>query len=428
MSNSVEKLTSNKVKITFDIEASEFDAAMQKAYLKVRGRINVPGFRKGKAPRKVIENMYGEGVLYDDAFDGMFPDIYTAAIEENDIQAVDRPEVDIQQIGSGQNLQFTCEVFVRPEVTLGEYKGLKVVKETAIVTDEQVDEQVQQACAKQAREIEVDDRAVENGDIVNIDYAGTVDGVAFEGGTAAGQALTIGSGMFIPGFEEQVVGMCVIEEKDITVKFPEEYHAADLAGKDAVFHVKVNAIKVTETPEADDEFAKEVSEFDTLDEYKADIRAKLEDEANKKAEVAFENAVVDAAIANATIEVPQAMIDSQVDNMLRDFQMRLSYQGLKFEDFVKYTGQTMEQIRDQYKDEAERRVKGELVLEAIKIAEDVQSTDEEADEEIAKYADQIKKNIDEVKSTLSDADKEYFKDSVVMRKTIDLLKDSAISE
>ena len=425
MSTTVEKMTSNKVKLTFEVDGATFEAAVQKAYVKNRGRINVPGFRKGKAPRKVIENLYGEGVFYDDAFEDIFPDVYRAAIDEHKLQPVDRPSVDIQEIGAGKNLVFTAEVFVRPDVTLGQYKGLEVKKDVHEVTDEEVDAQVNQAREKQAREIDVDDRAVENGDIVNLNYAGTVNGVAFEGGTAENQTLTIGSGMFIPGFEEQMIGMCICEERDLSVKFPEEYHAAELAGKDAVFHVKVNSIKTRELPEADDEFAKDVSEFDTLADYKADIRAKLQKEADDRAEVAFENAIVDAAVANATLDVPEAMIESQIDNMLQDFKMRLAYQGLKFEDFIKYTGQTEEAVRAQYKEEAERRVKGELVLEAIKNAEGIEASEEEIDAEIAKYAEQIKRDVEEVKKDLAAADKSYFADSVTVRKTIDLLKETA---
>ncbi|HIQ71008.1 MAG TPA: trigger factor [Candidatus Onthenecus intestinigallinarum] len=425
MTISVEKLSSNKVKISFDIEAEKFEEAMQKSYLKNRGRVNVPGFRKGKAPRKLIENMYGEGVFYDDAFEALFPEAYDKAVEENALEPVDRPNVDIQQIGSGKNLQFTAEVFVRPDVTLGEYKGLKVERHEHPVTDEQVDAQVEQARQRAAREISVEDRAVQDDDIVNLDYAGTVDGVAFEGGAAKGQRLTIGSGQFIPGFEEQMVGMQIGEEKDLSVKFPEEYHAKELAGKDAVFHVKVNSITVRELPALDDDFAKDVSEFDTLDAYKQDIRAKLEAESKEHCDAEFENALVDAAVANATLDVPGAMIERQIDGMLRDFQMRLAYQGMRLEDFMKYTGQGIEELRTQYREQADKRVRAELVLQAIKKAEGIEATDEEVEAEIAKFAEEGKKTVEEFKASLKPEDIDYLKDSIGIRKTVDMLKAAA---
>lgn len=425
MTISVEKLSSNKVKISFDIEAEKFEEAMQKSYLKNRGRVNVPGFRKGKAPRKLIENMYGEGVFYDDAFEALFPEAYDKAVEENALEPVDRPNVDIQQIGSGKNLQFTAEVFVRPDVTLGEYKGLKVERHEHPVTDEQVDAQVEQARQRAAREISVEDRAVQDDDIVNLDYAGTVDGVAFEGGTAKGQRLTIGSGQFIPGFEEQMVGMQIGEEKDLSVKFPEEYHAKELAGKDAVYHVKVNSITVRELPALDDDFAKDVSEFDTLDAYKQDIRAKLEAESKEHCDAEFENALVDAAVANATLDVPGAMIERQIDGMLRDFQMRLAYQGMRLEDFMKYTGQGIEELRTQYREQADKRVRAELVLQAIKKAEGIEATDEEVEAEIAKFAEEGKKTVEEFKASLKPEDIDYLKDSIGIRKTVDMLKAAA---
>lgn len=425
MTISVEKLSSNKVKISFDIEAEKFEEAMQKSYLKNRGRVNVPGFRKGKAPRKLIENMYGEGVFYDDAFEALFPEAYDKAVEENALEPVDRPNVDIQQIGSGKNLQFTAEVFVRPDVTLGEYKGLKVERHEHPVTDEQVDAQVEQARQRAAREISVEDRAVQDDDIVNLDYAGTVDGVAFEGGAAKGQRLTIGSGQFIPGFEEQMVGMQIGEEKDLSVKFPEEYHAKELAGKDAVFHVKVNSITVRELPALDDDFAKDVSEFDTLDAYKQDIRAKLEAESKEHCDAEFENALVDAAVANATLDVPGAMIERQIDGMLRDLQMRLAYQGMRLEDFMKYTGQGIEELRTQYREQADKRVRAELVLQAIKKAEGIEATDEEVEAEIAKFAEEGKKTVEEFKASLKPEDIDYLKDSIGIRKTVDMLKAAA---
>jgi trigger factor len=281
MNHTVEKLSTNKVKITFQIPAEAFDEAMQKSFLKNRGRINVPGFRKGKAPRKLIESMFGEGVFYDDAFDSLFPEAYQTAVKENDLMPVDQPQVDIGQIGSGKELQFTCEVYVHPEVTLGEYKNLTVATHEHPVTDEMVKERVERDRERVSRLVDITDRSVEQGDTVNLDYMGTVDGVAFEGGTAKDQTLVIGSNQFIPGFEEQMAGIAIGEEKDLNVKFPEEYHAKELAGKDAVFHVKVNGIQKKELPELDDDFAMDVSDFNTFADYENDIRAKLTEEAQK---------------------------------------------------------------------------------------------------------------------------------------------------
>ena len=352
MSTTVEKIASNKVKLSFDVDSAKFDEAMGKAYLKVRNQVTIPGFRKGKAPRKMIENMYGEGVFYDEAFELIFDEVYGPAVDENKIEVVDRPEIEIQEIGAGKNLKFTCEVFVKPDVTLGEYKGVSVKKETTVVTDVEVDARVEEERNKQATEIQVEDRAVAEGDTVNLDYAGTVDGVAFAGGTAQDQTLKIGSGSFIPGFEEQMIGMNIGEEKDLQVTFPEKYHAEELAGKAAVFHVKVNSITETQLPALDDDFAKDISEFDTLEEYKADIRAKLEAQAAERDNNNFTNAVIEKVLENATVEIPEAMIERQIDSMMRDFEYRLMGNGLKLDDFLKYTGSDMKAFRENYRGQA----------------------------------------------------------------------------
>ena len=428
MSSTVEKISSNKVKLSFDVEASVFDEAMNKAYFKLRGRINVPGFRKGKAPRKLIENMYGEGVFYDEAFEQVFDQVYGPAVTEHALEVVDRPEIDIQQIGAGQNLQFTCEVFVSPEVTLGEYKGVAVKKETTLVTDDQVDARVEQDRQKQAAEVAVEDRPVAEGDTVNLDYAGTVDGVAFAGGTAEGQTLKIGSHSFIPGFEEQMVGMKIGEERDLDVTFPEEYHAEELKGKKAVFHVKVNSITETQLPALDDDFAKDISEFDTLDEYKKDIRAKLEAQAEEHDKNAFTNAVIDKVVENATVDIPEAMIERQIDSMMRDFEYRLSAQGLRLADFIKYTGQDEKAFRASYRDQAERSVKAHLVLSAIEKAEAIDATEEEVDAQIAQFAPQTGKTLDELKATLTEADRGYFKADAIRDNAIKFLTDNAKAE
>ena len=428
MSITVEKIASNKVKLSFDIDSAKFDEAMTKAYIKVRGQVNIPGFRKGKAPRKMIENMYGEGIFYDEAFELIFDEVYGPAVEENKVDVVDRPEIEIQQIGTGKNLQFTAEVFVVPEVTLGEYKGIAVKKETTEVTDAQVDAKVEEERNKQATEVTVEDRAVIEGDTVNLDYSGSVDGVAFAGGTAEGQTLKIGSHTFIPGFEEQMVGMSIGEEKDLNVTFPEKYHSDELAGKAAVFHVKVNSITATELPALDDDFAKDISEFDTLDEYKADIRAKLEEQAAQRDQDAFTNAVVEKVMENATVEIPNAMVERQIDSMMRDFEYRLMGQGLKLDDFMKYTGQDMKAFRENYRGQAEKSVKAHLVLTAIEKAEAFEPAAEAIDEQIAKFAPQTGKTVEELKATFSEQDMEYFKADAIRDMAVKFLADNAVAE
>ena len=425
MSTTVEKIASNKVKLSFDIDSAKFDEAMGKAYLKVRNQVTIPGFRKGKAPRKMIENMYGEGVFYDEAFELIFDEVYGPAVDENKIEVVDRPEIEIQEIGAGKNLKFTCEVFVKPDVTLGEYKGVSVKKETTVVTDVEVDARVEEERNKQATEIQVEDRAVAEGDTVNLDYAGTVDGVAFAGGTAQDQTLKIGSGSFIPGFEEQMIGMNIGEEKDLQVTFPEKYHAEELAGKAAVFHVKVNSINETQLPALDDDFAKDISEFDTLEEYKADIRAKLEAQAAERDNNNFTNAVIEKVLENATVEIPEAMIERQIDSMMRDFEYRLMGNGLKLDDFLKYTGSDMKAFRENYRGQAEKSVKAHLVLEAIEKAEAIDATQEQIDKQLEAFAAQTGKTVEEFKASLSESDIEYFKADAIRDNCVKFLADNA---
>lgn len=426
MSYTVEKIASNKVKLSFVESAESFDAAVEKAYLKDRSKINVPGFRKGKAPRKLIENMYGEGVFYDDAFELVAQPAYEEAIKAENLQVVDRPQVDVQQIGAGQELKYTLEVFVKPDVTLGEYKGVTVEKNVEKVTDEAVDARIQNDVERASTTQDVTDRAVENGDIVNLDYAGSVDGVAFEGGTAQGQSLTIGSGMFIPGFEEQMVGMNIGEERDLSVKFPEQYHADNLAGKDAVFHVKVNGIQTKVRPELDDDFAADVSEFDTFEAYKANIVADLEKNAADRAEANLEDALVQKVVDAADCDIPDAMIQDEITTMLREMEMRMMYQGIRFEDYLKYTGQALDQVRENYKPEAANRVKTQLVLEAVAKAENIVPTDEDVDEAIADQAKRVNRDVEEFKASLSEQQKEYLKETAGIKKVIDFLKANAV--
>ena len=422
MGYTVEKISGNQVKITFEISADKFGDAVQKAYLKVRGRLNVPGFRKGKAPRRLIETMYGENVFYDDAFDILFPDEYEAAVKENDLQVVDRPEVDeVKQIGVGKDLIFSVKVFVKPDVELGQYKGLKAVKYVHKVTEEEVDERIQKDVEKATTMADVTDRPVENGDTVNLDYAGTVDGVAFEGGTAQNQTLEIGSGHFIPGFEEQMIGMQIGEERDLQVKFPEQYHAEELKGKDAVFHVKVNGIQAKVVPALDDDFAADVSEFDSFDAYKQNIVKELTERARKNADVQLENDLVQQAVDAADCDIPDAMIDDQIDIMVREMKMRMMYQGFRFEDYLQYTGQTEDQIKEMYRPEAKNRVKMQLVLEAIVKAEGIEPTEEEVEKAIADEAQRAGRDVEDFKKTLNERQQQYLKDNAAIRKVVDLI-------
>lgn len=427
MSATYEKVSSNKAKLSFTVPAEQFEAAMQKAYLKNRGKINVPGFRRGKAPRKLIETMYGESVFYDDAFQLIFPDLYDEAVKENNLQVVDQPEVDVQEIGEGKDLVFSCEVYVRPDVTLGDYKGLTVNVTKQTVTDADIDARIEQDRKKVARQIDVEG-ALENGDTVKLNYMGTVDGLAFEGGTAENQTLTLGSGQFIPGFEEQMVGMNIGEEKDLNVTFPEKYHSEELAGKNAVFHVKVLSATRTELPKLDDDFAADASEYNTFAEYKDSIVKELNDRAAKNNEIAVENALVEKAVENASMDIPQAMINEQTNYLLREMQMRMAYQGLKMEDYLKYTGQTIQQLADMYKGEAEHRVKVELTLDAIRKAEGIEPTDEDVAKQIAEQAERMGQSVEDFEKTLTDEQRGYLRDTAAIQKVVDLMKQDCTVE
>ena len=426
MSYTVEKIASNKIKLTFVDSAEAFDAAMQQAYLKNRGRINVPGFRKGKAPRKLIENMYGEAVFYDDAFELVAQPAYDEAVKAEKLSPVDRPEVDIQQIGSGQELKYTIEVFVKPDITLGEYKGVAVEKNVKPITEEAINARIDTDVERASTTQDVTDRPVQAQDIVNLNYAGSVDGVPFEGGTAENQSLTIGSGMFIPGFEEQMVGMNIGEEKDINVTFPEQYHAAELAGKAAVFHVKVNGIQEKVKPELDDDFAADVSEFDTFEAYRKNIVDTLEKNESERAEAELEDSLVQKVVDAAGCDIPDAMIQDETTTMLREMEMRMAYQGLRFADYLKYTGQTEDQLREQYKGEATNRVKTQLVLEAIAKAEGIEANDDDHAAAIADQAQRMGRPVEEFKSTLSEGQLEYLRETAGIKKTIDFLKANAV--
>lgn len=422
----MEKLEGSKVKLTIEVSAEQFEAATQKAYQKAGKRFNVPGFRKGKAPRKVIENMYGPLAFFDDAFDIVYPEAYQAAIAEQGVEPVDRPDVSIETLPEGETpLVFSLVVAVKPEVELGAYKGIEVEKRAYNVTDDEVDAAIAQLQEGVARMVDVD-RPVENGDTVNLDYSGSVDGVKFDGGTAQDQTLTIGSGQFIPGFEEQMVGMAVGEEKDIEVTFPEEYHAENLAGKKAVFAVKVNGIQVKELPTLDDEFAKDVSEYDTLEALRDAKRQELLEQAEKNAKIQKENDVVRKAVENATVEVPDAMVERQIDSFLQDMGYRLQMQGISLEDYLKYTNAEISALRDQYRADAALRVKSQLVLEAISKAEAIEATPEEIGDKVAEYAKQFgNMTVEDFEKNLQADDRQYFADQVVVEKTLALLVENA---
>ena len=426
MTSTFEKLSSNKVKLNFTVEPEKFEEGIKKAYQKMVKKINIPGFRRGKAPMKVIEAHYGESVFYEDAFDAIFPEIYQAALTEHNVDVVDRPELDVEQIGRGKELKFSVEVFVRPDVTLGAYKNLGIVKTVDEVTEDDVKAEIERARDRASRWIEVTDRAAKLDDQVNINYAGFLGEEQFQGGTAENHDLILGSGSFIPGFEDQLVGAEIGADVDVNVTFPEQYHSEELAVKAVVFHVHVNSIREKEMPELDEDFVKEVSETaNTVDEYKAEIRERLESQAENRAESAFENEVIEKVVENAEVDIPAAMIEDQIDNMLRDMEMRMMYQGMKLDDYFKYTGQTREQVREMYKAPAEERVKTQLVVAAVMKAEEIKADEAEIDVEIGKYAEQNKKSLDEFKAMLSDGDKEYFSEIASLQKTIAFLKDHA---
>lgn len=424
MSSTFEKLTSNKVKLNFVVSAEDFDKALATAYSKNVKRFNIPGFRRGKAPRHVIEMHYGPSVFFEDAFDEIFPVVYSEAIKEHNVEPVDRPELDVTQIEKGKDLIFSVEVFVRPDVVLGDYKNLEAKKVVDEVTDDDVSAEVERARDRNSRFVEVTDRPARLDDQVNIDYAGFDGDNQFAGGTAKGQELVLGSGQFIPGFEDQLVGAAVGQDVDVNVTFPEEYHEKSLAGKPVVFHVHVNGIREKEVPALDDEFAKDMG-FDTLDEYKADVKANLIKRNEERAETAFENEVVEKAVATCEMDIPNGMVEEAIDNMLRDMEMRLMYQGMKLDDYFKYTGQTREQVREMYREQATERVKTQLALEAIRDAEKIEATEEEIDAEIAKLADSRKKSLEDMKKQLTDGDKEYFKQAATMNKVVEFLKGCA---
>jgi trigger factor len=425
MSIQVKEAEKNVREFELEISAADFDEAIQKAYKKNLKNFNIPGFRKGKVPFKMVEQYYGKAVLYDDAINFAFPAAYDAAIKETGLEPVDRPEVDIKELEDGKPVVLTVKVTVKPTVKLGDYKGIEVEKAEYNVSDADVEKELDIKREQNARVIDIDDRAVENGDIANIDYEGFLDGVPFEGGKGEGHKLTIGSGQFIPGFEEQLIGKNIGEEFDINVTFPEEYHAEELKGKPAVFKVKINGISKRELPELDDEFAKDVSEKDTLDELKAEIKEELEKKAKDTADAQNRNNVIDKILENVEVEVPEVMVEAQIDNIMRDFEMRLSYSGMKLEQYLQYTGSDLVKFREQFKEQAEKQVKTSLMLEEVAKVEKVEATQEEIDTELSKMAEQYKMEMDKIRELIQGEYLDSLKNDIAINKTVDMLVESA---
>ena len=429
MSLKVENLEKNMIKLTIEVEASELDKAIEKAYQKQKNQINIPGFRKGKAPRKMIEKMYGTGVFYEDAANSLIPEAYSKALEEYEgKEIVSAPSIDVVQIEAGKPFIFTAEVAVKPEVTLGQYKGVEIDKVEATVSAEEVDAEIKREQEANAREIAVEDRAVVDGDMTVIDFEGFVDGVAFAGGKGEDYPLTIGSGAFIPGFEEQLVGAEIGKEVEVNVTFPAEYHAAELAGKEAVFKCTVKEIKEKELPELDDEFASEVSEFDTMEEYRASVEKKLADKKAADVKNAKENAVVEAIVANATMEIPAAMVETQQRQMMDDFAQRLQMQGLSLDQYFQFTGMTASAMLDQVKPQAEARIKSSLVLEAVVAAEGIAATEEDFAAEVAKMAEQYKMEVATVEEMLGEGGKKQIMADLAIAKAVDFVVANAVEK
>lgn len=428
MSLQVEKLEKNMAKLTIEVSAEELEKAIQGAYLKNKNKINIPGFRKGKAPRKMIEQMYGKEVFYEDAANALIPEAYEKALEECTEEIVSSPKIDVTQLEAGKPFIFTAEVALKPEVTLGTYKGVKVAKAEVEVTDAEVDVEVEKEREKNSRTVSVTDRAVKDGDMTVIDFEGFVDGVAFEGGKGENYPLTIGSGAFIPGFEEALIGAEIGVETDVNVTFPEEYQAEELAGKPAVFKCTVKEIKEKELPELNDEFAGEVSEFETLAEYKEDVKKKLAEKKETEAKNMKEDAVVDAIIAEAQMEIPDAMVETQQRQMVEDFAQRIQSQGITMDQYMQFTGLTAAKLMDQVKPQALKRIQSRLVLEAVVAAEEMTATEEEFDAEVAKMAEAYKMEADKVKELLGENGKKQVMEDICIGKAVELVVSSAVEE
>lgn len=419
------KKEGNKVTLKITVDNNKFEEAVTKAYNKTKGKYNIPGFRKGKAPKVVIETQYGKGVFYNDAIEMLFPEVYPTALDELNIDPIDRPDLDVEEISKDNGLVMVVNVEVKPEFELGNYKGIEITKVDHNVTEEEVEATLQEMLNKNARLVSVEDRAIENGDTAVIDFEGFESGVAFEGGKGENYSLVIGSNTFIPGFEDQLLGKKAGEEVEVNVTFPVEYHAENLAGKAVVFNVKINDVKVKELPNLDDEFAKDTSEFETLEELKSDVRSNLEKEAEAKAKNEMRNSLVEKVSANTEVEIPAVMVEQQIDNMLMELNYQLQYQGLNLQQLLSMTGRDVAELREERKADAQKLVKSSLVLEAIAKAENIEVSEEEFTAELTKMASMYNMDVEKIKSSLRENDIEDIKGQVKIRKTIDLLMDNA---
>ena len=429
MSLQVENLEHNMAKLTIEVSAEDVEKALQQAYLKERKRISLPGFRKGKVPRQVIEKMYGPEVFYDEAANHMISEAYGKAYDECELEIASQPKVEIVQLEKGKPFIFTAEVAVKPEVALGEYKGMKVDKVSAEVTDEEVDAEIEKERERNARTVDVTDRAVQDKDQITLDFEGFVDGTAFEGGKGEDYPLTIGSGAFIPGFEDQLIGAEIGKETEVKVTFPEEYQAKELAGKEAVFKCTVKTIKVKELPELDDEFASDVSEEgETMEEYKAEVRGKLKERKEREAKEKKENQVVEQAVANAEIDLPEPMVDLQARQMADDFARRIMQQGMTLEQYFQFTGLSEEKMMEELKPQAEKRIRTRLVLEAIVAAENIEVSDERLEEELKKMAEAYQMEVDKLKEFMGENEKKQMKEDIAVQEAVTLITEAAVEE
>ena len=429
MSLQVENLEHNMAKLTITVSAEEVEKALQAAYLKQRSKISLPGFRKGKVPRQMIEKMYGPEVFYDEAANHMISEAYGKAYDECELEIASQPTIDVVQLEKGKDFIFTAEVAVKPEVKLGEYKGLKVDKVSTRVMQKEVDEEIEKERERNARTVEVTDRAVQDKDIVTLDFEGFVDGVAFEGGKGENYPLTIGSGAFIPGFEEQLIGAEIDKETEVKVTFPEEYQAKELAGKEAVFKCAVHEIKAKELPELDDEFASEVSEeAETLEDYKAEVKAKIKERKENEGKEKKENQAVEQAVANAEIDLPAPMVDLQAKQMADDFARRIMQQGMSVEQYFQFTGLNEEKMMEELKPQAEKRIRTRLVLEAIVAAENIEVSDERLDEELQKMADSYQMEVEKLKEFMGENEKKQMKEDIAVQDAVTLITEAAVEE
>lgn len=425
MSLQVEKLEHNMAKLTIEVPAEELEKALETAYQKNKNKISVPGFRKGKVPRNMIEKMYGPAIFYEDAANELIPDAYEKALDECEEEIVSAPKIDVTQIEKGKDFIFTAEVAVKPEVTLGKYKGIKVDEADLAVTEEEINAQIEKERENSARTISVEDRPVKDGDITTLDFEGFVDGVAFEGGKGTDYPLTIGSGSFIPGFEEQLIGAELNKEVEVNVTFPEDYHAKDLAGKPAIFKCKIKDIKEKELPELDDEFASEVSAFDTMAEYKEDVKKSLEMKKADAAKIAKEEAVIDAVIEDAKMDIPDAMVETEQRQIIEEFSQRMRMQGLTMEQYMQFTGMTPQALMDQTKPQALKRIQSRLVLEAVAKAEDLKASEEDYAAEIKDMSEKYQMEEDKIKEMLGEKGKKQVEEDLAIRKAVDFLVDNA---